>query len=484
MTSTKTTRVLIVDDEEHILKSMARELSLIGHDCTTINGGAGAKRAIKNAREPFDAIICDLMMPEVDGLDVLRFANSQSSPAPVIILTAHGTVQAAVEAMKLGAVDFLEKPYSPGSIPAAIQLAMTRRRHSTTANGFASSHPLPDLVGSKQWLPGFMDTLRRIAAADQVTVLIDGETGTGKSAVARQIHSASPRANAPFVSVNCASMPSELVESELFGHVKGAFTGATADKKGYVAQADGGTLFLDEVGEFKHDLQSKLLTLLQERRFRPVGGAREFSADVRFVAATNKNLEVEVQQGRFREDLFFRLNVIKLTIPPLRDRVDDIPILVDYFRNHSQQPVGQRCPPFSRATLEAMKRYEWLGNIRELENLVQRLVVMHPGVDEITLEMLPKSIQEAAREPELTSAPVHVELDQSRPSMARSSALPDEGLTEAVDNYQRSLIVSALKQTNGNMAKAARLLKLKRTTLIEKCNRREIDADKYRQETT
>ena len=484
MTLSGNNRVLIVDDEEQILKAISRDLSRAGYDCLTTNGGAGAKRAIANQDDAFDVILCDLMMPEVDGLDVLRYANAQPRPAPVIILTAYGTVSAAVAAMKLGAVDFLEKPSSPEAIRAAIQLATNKTRTTPTyATSKSSITTVPKLVGSDQWLPGFMATLRRIAVADQVTVLIDGETGTGKSAVARQIHAASPRANAPFVEVNCASIPTELVESELFGHMKGAFTGATNDKVGFVREANGGTLFLDEVGEFEHGLQSKLLTLLQERRIRPIGATRDFQADVRFVAATNRDLDVEVQHGRFREDLYFRLNVIKLTIPPLRDRVDDIPILIEYFRNNFAEAGSQRCPPFGEAALAAMRRYEWLGNIRELENLVQRLTIMHPDADEITVDMLPKFIQQAAREPETVAAPMQVDIESPESSnngATQFPALPEEGLAEAVANYQRYLVEQALRECGGNKTQAARRLRLKRTTLIEKCHRLSIDADKFK----
>ncbi len=485
MTLNRSNRVLIVDDEEQILKSISRDLSRAGYDCLTTNGGAGAKRAIADQDGAFDVILCDLMMPEVDGLDVLRFANAQPKPAPVIILTAYGTVNAAVAAMKLGAVDFLEKPASPEAIRAAIQLATSKPRtapshSSSTGKGFY----VPELVGSDQWLPGFMATLRRIAT-HEVTVLIDGETGTGKSAVARQLHAASPRANAPFVEVNCASIPTELVESELFGHVKGAFTGATADKVGFVREANGGTLFLDEVGEFEHGLQSKLLTLLQERRIRPIGATRDFNADVRFVAATNRNLEVEVQRGRFREDLYFRLNVIKLTIPPLRDRVDDIPILIEHFRRkHFSQPGGQRCPKFSDRALEAMRRYDWLGNIRELENVVQRLAIMHPDNEVIDVDKLPNIIQEAAREPETSNAPMNVEIQELPAPGAAVAPLPEEGLAQAVLNYQRDLLIKALRESGGNKTQAARKLRVKRTTLIEKCNRLKIDADVFKPEAS
>lgn len=485
MISRRTNRVLIVDDEEHILRSISRDLTREGYQCTTMNGGARAKRAIENSDHAFDVILCDLMMPEVDGLDVLRCANAQPEPAPVIILTAYGTVSAAVTAMKLGAVDFLEKPTNPESIRAAIQLATGKTRVNP---GFASSTTPavpPVLVGSDQWLPGFMATLRRIAMADQVTVLIDGETGTGKSAVARQIHAHSPRAAAPFVEVNCASIPAELVESQLFGHLKGTFTGATSDRKGFVAQAQNGTLFLDEVGEFGSGLQSKLLTLLQERRFRPVGAGQDYAADVRFVAATNRNLELDVQHGRFREDLYFRLNVIKLTIPPLRDRVDDIPILVEHFRRRFSRQVGHDVPGFSKAALAAMRRYEWSGNIRELENVVQRLIVMFPEVDEIEVGQLPQSIQDAARIPETVSAPVQVEIETAPTRSAfTGTALPEEGLMKAVENYQRHLLLQALRECHGNKTQAARRLRLKRTTLIEKCNRLEIDAEEFRTEPT
>ena len=482
----RSNRVLIVDDEEQILRSISRDLSRAGYDCMTTNGGAGAKRVIASQDDAFDVILCDLMMPEVDGLDVLRFANAQPHPAPVIILTAYGTVNAAVEAMKLGAVDFLEKPTSPEAIRAAIQLATSKPRPQAASSSTTDeSLHVPELVGSDQWLPGFLATLERIARADQVTVLIDGETGTGKSAVARQLHAASPRAKSPFVEVNCASIPTELVESELFGHVKGAYTGATSDKVGFVREANGGTLFLDEVGEFEHGLQSKLLTMLQERRIRPLGATRDFKADVRFVAATNRNLETEVKRGRFREDLYFRLNVIKLTIPPLRDRVDDIPILVDYFRRkHSSEAGGQHFPPFSDQALAAMRRYEWLGNIRELENLVQRLSIMHSDATEIAVDMLPESIQRGAREPETSSAPMQVELVQPRTADGApvEMPIPEEGLNIAVQNYQRHLLEQALRESEGNRTQAAKRLQIKRTTLIEKCNRLGIDADRFRPE--
>ena len=485
MNASRSNRVLIVDDEEPILKSISRDLSRAGYNCLTTNGGASAKRAIASEEDAFDVILCDLMMPEVDGLDVLRFANAQPNPAPVIILTAYGTVGAAVAAMKLGAVDFLEKPTSPEAIRAAIQLATSKPRPQPAYVSNTRPSSTPELVGSDQWLPGFMATLRRIAMADQVTVLIDGETGTGKSAVARQIHAASPRANAPFVEVNCASIPTELVESELFGHVKGAFTGATSDKVGFVREADTGTLFLDEVGEFEHGLQSKLLTLLQERRIRPLGATRDFTANVRFVAATNRDLENEVKRGRFREDLYYRLNVIKLTIPPLRDRVDDIPILIDHFRQRYSQSGGHRCPPFGPEALAAMRRYEWVGNIRELENLMQRLTIMHPDADVIEVDMLPKFIQQAAREPETSAAPVQVDMEIS-PAGQESKAnhsLPEEGLTKAVENYQRHLLTQALRECDGNKTQAARKLRLKRTTLIEKCNRLGVEAETFRNGT-
>ncbi|MEM7677972.1 MAG: sigma-54 dependent transcriptional regulator, partial [Myxococcota bacterium] len=448
--------MLVVDDEEHILKTISRDLARAGYNCMTTNGGASAKRVIADQNEAFDVILCDLMMPEVDGLDVLRFANTQPKPAPVIILTAYGTVGAAVAAMKLGAVDFLEKPSTPEAIRAAIQLAVSRPRPESPYSSQSHAAAVPELVGSRQWLDGFKATLSRIAAADQVTVLIDGETGTGKSAVARRLHAASPRANAPFVEVNCASIPTELVESELFGHVKGAFTGAMTDKVGFVREADGGTLFLDEVGEFEHSLQSKLLTLLQERRIRPLGAIRDFTANVRFVAATNRDLEVEVRRGRFREDLYYRLNVIKLTIPPLRDRIDDIPILIEHFRKRFLQQNGKSCPQFSRDALAAMRRYEWVGNIRELENLMQRLPIMHPDADEFTVEMLPKFVQDAAREPQASRTPIQVDVGPAPPTEKQEPQLPEEGLSKAVENYQRDLLIQAVKESNGNKTQAAR----------------------------
>ncbi|MEL6189182.1 MAG: sigma-54 dependent transcriptional regulator, partial [Myxococcota bacterium] len=356
--STINPRVLVVDDDDSARNFVARALTRQGFQTSASEGGRQAISLL--ATESFDAIVCDLLMPEVDGLDVLRHCGSLSPRPPFIMLTAHGNVGVAVDAMKLGAVDFLEKPVSPTEIDAALRHAISR----TKAPKSTRTRRKLGLVGSESWLRPFTELLEKVATSDAV-VLIEGETGTGKSAVARQIYQLSGRAKGPFLAVNCANMTNSLLENELFGHVKGAFTGAVG-QPGKVEKARGGTLFLDEIGELPPDLQPKLLQLLQERSFTPVGGTTAKDADVRFIAATNRELEQEALAGRFRPDLYYRLEVVKLTIPPLRQRLEDIPILLEHFRHFAVDEHG-RAPIFPRDTVEALGRYPWPGNVRELE---------------------------------------------------------------------------------------------------------------------
>lgn len=462
-------RVLVIDDDDYLRKFISRGLNRVGMSADAVEGGSQAMALMKQRQ--FDVVVCDLHMPEVDGLDVLRFSTSLRPPPPFIMLTGYGSVSVAVEAMKHGAADFLEKPISIDELKAAIQAVLrtgperaATRRPSAMPGGMS-------LVGSSTWLPSFLETLQRIAQTD-ATVLIEGETGTGKSAVAKEIYRNSKRASSAFVEINCAAIPEHLLENELFGHVRGAFTGATGHT-GKVEQANGGTLFLDEVGELKHELQAKLLHLLQERAFAPIGANQARHADVRFVAATNRDLMTEVEAGTFRQDLFYRLNVVNLIIPPLRDRPDDIPILLEHFCDRISERLQVTGPVFSPAAVEALKRYDWPGNVRELQNLVERTAIMHPPGMLVEPEQLSQRIHQNQREPR--SDPNSLPRIEAFETDIQNLGESGQSLAEVVRTYEYGLIRQALDQSGGNKSQAAKLLRMKRTTLIEKLKKYEHD---------
>ena len=450
--------VLVIDDDAKLGRFIARDLARLGFE--TVAAESGQKGIELLGQRRFDAVVCDLNMPGRDGFDVLRFAVTLDPPPPFIMLTAYGSVSAAVEAMRLGAADFMEKPAKTDELSATIRSLLNR----TPGRAPPPAAPARHLVGSPLWLGPFLETLDRVAQSD-ATVLIDGETGTGKTAVAREIWKASRRSDGPFVEINCAALPDHLVESELFGHVRGAFTGATEDKVGKVASAEGGTLFLDEVGELKHGLQAKLLHLLQERTFTPIGATESKRGNVRFIAATNRDLRREVEAGNFRQDLFFRLEVVSLTIPPLRERPLDIPILVEHFCRHVEERTGATAH-FSDDALDTLCRYDWPGNIRELENLIERMAVLHPPDSMIRAEHLSERMRGSVKpREEATSVPEFV-----GGAGASLLELENEGvsLADAVKSYEAGLIKAALEKAGGNRSHAAKLLRVKRTTLIEK----------------
>ncbi|MEQ8278926.1 MAG: sigma-54 dependent transcriptional regulator [Deltaproteobacteria bacterium] len=460
-------RVLVIDDEEAVCRAIARNLKTRGLTPVTVNGGEDAIRQLD--RNEFDVAICDLYMPEVDGLDVLRHARSLASPVPVVMITAYGDIAQAVKAMKAGASDFITKPVDNNLIAAAIRVANKNREQSRKIVEQTESR----LIGSKRWLGPFSKLLGKVANSSSI-VLLAGETGTGKTEVAKEIARLSER-EGRFIVVNCAAIPENLLESKLFGTVRGAYTGAE-DRAGVLEEAAGGTLFLDEIGELKPDLQAKLLHVLQERTFTRLGSTKEIRSDVRFITATNRDLEAEVAAGNFRKDLYYRLQVTVLEIPPLRSRPEDVPLLLEHFRNTSSDEV----PEFGPEALEMLQRYEWPGNIRELKNLVERFGVFFDEPRAVTTQDLEPHVSRSSGDIAPVGAAPLVRTgppEGSDPSFDFTLDLGGRSLEEGINDYQRWLIISALRRNKGNKSKTARELKMKRTTLIERCHKLDITDD-------
>ena len=446
--------VLVVDDDIDIGRALVRMLTSRGYETLFAAGGQQALDVLGTRR--FDAVVTDLNMPQISGLDVLRAAREQRSARAVVVATAYGTIDLAVEAMQLGACDFLTKPYSFVRLETTLKSALEAGefRAAPTSHGWREKFAY-DVVGEDQALLRILTTIERISDVDS-NVLVTGESGTGKEVMARVMHRASGRANGPFVAVNCAAIPENLVESELFGHCKGAFTGAVGNKQGKFQAADKGTLFLDEIGEMPLEMQAKMLRAIQEREITPVGEVKGHKIDVRIIAATNRELKKSVEQRQFREDLFFRLNVIPLRLPPLRERPSDIPLLALRVIERVNASAGRHVSGIAPLAMEKLMRHTWPGNVRELENLVERMVVLK-GEGEITCE----DMSDLEAPTEATSSTQA--FDFNRPA----------GFKSAVEDYEMSIIIAALNQTQGNQKKAAELLGIHRTTLVEKLRRRQ-----------
>ena len=392
MTNT-TGAILLVDDEAKIRDALARALREAGHEVVSTGSPREAQQLL--ARGSFDVLIVDNLMPDLTGLDLIRELVSTSAPGDrpqILLMTAHATVESAIEAMKLGALDYLQKPFEIDELLVVVNRALDHQR-LRTQHGYLLRERDEEfnqygIVGRNRRMQEVIKTAQMVAKSKS-TVLITGETGTGKEMVARAIHFHSAQREMPLVKVNCAAIPETLLESELFGHVRGAFTGALTSKKGKFALADGGTIFLDEIGTMAPALQSKLLRVLQEREFEPLGSERSHKVDVRVIAATNRDIRQMVADGRFQEDLYYRLNVIPIHIPPLRERRDDIPLLVDHFVRKHAQRAGKRIDGIETGVLAALQAAEWPGNVRELENTVERAVVLSPdpmiGADVVKL---------------------------------------------------------------------------------------------------
>jgi DNA-binding NtrC family response regulator len=372
--------VLIADDEERILRSLARALRLDGHDVAEAHGGLAAQRLL--AGRAFDAVVVDNVMPDLTGLDLIRHLARhvpEGERPQIVLMTAHATVESAIEAMKLGALDYLQKPFEIDELLVVVRRAVALQRlrgeHRYLLSEREEEFNHYGIVGRSQAMQDVIRTLERVAETKS-TVLIAGETGTGKELVARAIHDRSAQRDMPLIKVNCAAIPDTLLESELFGHVRGAFTGAAANKKGKFALAHGGSILLDEIGTLGQPLQAKLLRVLQEREFEPLGSERPQKVDVRVIAATNRDLQQMVAEGKFQEDLFYRLNVIPIRIPPLRERREDIAVLAEHFVVKHAQRTGRPTPRLLDSALAVLQHYDWPGNVRELENTIERAVVL------------------------------------------------------------------------------------------------------------
>jgi two-component system nitrogen regulation response regulator NtrX len=441
--------VLVVDDEPGIRESLASVLQDEGYRVDAVETGEACLEKLGKKR--FDLVLLDIWLPGIDGVRTLEKIQATESPPLIIMISGHGTIDAAVRSTKLGAFDFLEKPLS-------IDKTLLTLRHAVDQIKLtAQNRLLRDQLEGQQRIIGDsvpMKALRQqlgLAAPTSGRVLVYGESGTGKELVARALHNLSPRAQQLFVEVNCAAIPEELIESELFGHVKGSFTGAVEDKVGKFAQADTGTLFLDEVGDMSLRTQSKVLRVIEEQRFTPIGSGNNLTVDVRVIAATNKNLEEEIQKGNFREDLFYRLNVIPFYVPPLREHPEDIPALANYFLGEFARAYGRRPKQFSESALETILHYRWPGNVRELKNLVERMVIMVPG-ERIERRHLPPNLY---RDPGRSGPP--------RPGTSGFSSLQ-----EARAAYERDYILRKLQENHGNVSRTAEVLGLERSHLYRK----------------
>ena len=437
-------RVLVVDDEKSMRDLLAITLEKEGYDVTLADGGEAAVEAIR--RDAFDAILTDLRMPKVDGLQVLRSAKDLSPETTVIVITAVASTETAVEAMKLGAYDYVTKPFKLDEVKLIVKNALERKRlrdeNLYLRKQLETQYRFENIIGKSPRIVEVFDTIRKIADSGS-TVMITGESGTGKELVARAIHFNSHRRDKPFLSVNCGAIPEGLMESELFGHVKGAFTGAVSNKVGLFSAAEGGTLFLDEITEIPALLQVKLLRAIQEREIRRVGDTRDVKIDVRLIAASNRDLETAVSEGIMREDLFYRLNVIPIRLPPLRERREDIPLLVAHFLQKFGKELGKEVRGVTPEALAVLERHHWPGNIRELENVVERAIVLGAG-EVLGADSLPESVR------------------RERPLRGMDVDLPEEGmdLEATLDGLERRYLQRALERTQGVQTKAAELLKM------------------------
>jgi two-component system nitrogen regulation response regulator NtrX len=443
----KNTRVLIVDDEPGIRESLTGVLEDEGCQCSAVESGEACMEAL--ARGNFEVVLLDVWLPRMDGMETL--ARIQEIPfehrPEVIIISGHGTIETAVKATKLGAFDFLEKPLTIEKVTVVINNALQQKRlELELARMKDSNGAKPRIIGESVPMKALRQQLALMSATNG-RVLIYGESGTGKELIAHAIHAASQRANEPFVEVNCAAIPEDAIESELFGHQKGSLPGAYEEKTGKFQKADGGSLFLDEVGDMSLKTQAKVLRALDEHRFEPVGASAWIQVDVRVIASTNKNLEEEIERGNFREDLFYRLNVIPFHVPPLRERIEDVRLLADHFLKEFTTAYGRKAKELSADALRALEEYSWPGNVRELRNLMERIVIMNP-------------------QPRIELR--HIPLDRARRAGFEKPIERFGSLHEVREAAERDYILRKLEEAKGNVTRAAGLVGLERSHLYRK----------------
>jgi len=452
------TQVLVVDDDPGHLTTLKTILRSWHYTVTTVADGLAAVAAVKD--QPFDLILMDVRMTEMDGITALRQIKAYNPSIPILIMTAYSSVASAVEALKSGAYDYLTKPLDFEALRLTVARALEHTRLEDENRQLKAAlnkrFEWPRIIGQSPPMHALIDMLAMVAPAE-ATVLITGESGTGKELVARSIHHNSPRRDLPFVVVNCAALAENLLESELFGHEKGAFTGADKRREGRFRQAHGGSLFLDEIGETRPAMQAKLLRAIQEKEIQRVGGDETLSVNVRILAATNRDLAAEVAAGRFREDLFYRLNVVSVEVPPLRTRREDIPLLAQHFLDRFAARNRKTVKGFTPQAMDALLRHEWPGNVRELENAVERAVILLMG-DYVSERELPASI--------VPTAP-----PECSPAAAPQATVNAAGAAQPLEQVERAAILNALELAGGNKSEAARRLGINRKTLHAKLKR-------------
>jgi DNA-binding NtrC family response regulator len=452
--------LLVVDDDRNICEAMADYLRELGHRTETSLTCDDALRRIQEY--PFEVVVCDVNLPDRDGFHLLEWCVKHKTETSVILLTGYGTIESAVEAIRIGAFDYLTKPVIDDELNFSIQRALGQRKiveeNRQLKARLDEKFGVANIIGRDYRMTRLFDLIESVADT-RTTVLILGENGTGKTITARAIHQLSDRRERPFIEVACGALPDSLLESELFGHVQGAFTGATHNKVGKFLQANGGTIFLDEVGTASQSLQIKLLRVLQDREFEPVGGNETQKVDVRVILATNEDLEAKVRAGNFRQDLYYRINVISVTQPPLRERIGDIPLLAEHYLAHFNEQTGKSIRGISDDALTLMQQYRWPGNVRELVNVIERATVLAKG-ERIVSGDLPESLRRDAVAPDV------------------SAGLHGGNLKTALASPERQIIIDALEANGWNRQNTARLLGINRTTLYKKMKRFDISFEK------
>lgn len=474
MMNSQKKRLLVIDDEENMRHMLSTMMAHGGYDTETASDGFEGLRMVELAREegrPYDFVLCDIKMPRMDGMEFLKSGREKLVGTTVIVMSAYGTIDSAVSAMKLGAFDYISKPFKADEIRLVLEKAAERETLKSEnqylknrIQTMETCYSFHDITAKSQVMQDvFM--LAEKAARFATTVLITGGSGTGKELIARGIHRLSSRADKPMVPVNCGGIPEALMESEFFGHRKGAFTDARTDKPGLFEEADGGTLFLDEIGELPLPMQVKLLRVLQENEIRPVGDVKTRKIDVRVIAATARNLEEEVRKGRFREDLFYRLNVLAITLPPLKDRPEDIPVLCERFVDMFNRRFGRHVRSISPAAMALIYAHDWPGNVRELENAIERAIVL---ADEDVLQ--PEHFTALVKKPATAGSS-----ETERGAGGSDSAEKPFSLKAAREDLERKMIIRALVETGGNRTHAARLLEISHPSLLSKIKAYSID---------